>query len=129
MLYISFSFELRLFQISNNVQTREECSLILFMVMVHFIWSPVAITSGRESGRKLMNVTKCNINKTYKHYLVCEDFCVSHSYRFSPAKVVAMILRYFTTSINCDFFVLINSPIVAEMTYCKFNKYRERFVL
>ena len=42
---------------------------------MRFIWSPVAVTSSRESS----NVTKHYVSKTRKHNLICERFCMTHT--------------------------------------------------
>lgn len=63
LLYIFLSCVLRLSQIFPTMFKSRE-TLILFKGTVCFIWSPVALTSGRarEWGRKSMYVT--NMNKT-----------------------------------------------------------------
>lgn len=45
---------------------------------------------GNSSQRviKSANMTKRNVNKTLIHYLICENFCLRQSDRFSPAMVV-----------------------------------------
>lgn len=109
LFYIFSLVVFRHHNVFSNVQTQR--NTWFFSRCYTFIGSSVTITSERESGRRLANVTKRNMNK---NCFICEHFSLSHRWNKENTRSVfsqIFLHRLTEKSYSCCGFLLLIIPV------------------
>ncbi len=80
-IFIVYFVELCIYitsNVSDNVQTKRNPYLYSRCPLFCSMWLTLRVILVGEQGKKLVKLSKCNMNEILIHYFICEHFRLSH---------------------------------------------------